>query len=1006
MMTAILILLLTPKTFANENPYLALPLSPQPNYLYEIGIQLEGSSTPEIYNMAQYYDTLKRIATLESNLKINLKSSSNAKESPKTEDLQFSKLENYVALRNYLMKTLASILPLDTRINNPKNQIQDLSKKISATGNFLLKTEKPGPKKDWIYYQVYSLPPEGKKSLSFLQSMEKTPKVSEKIRNRINLILLASSTRSSSVKRTPSQLEKLESDHYRQISKLSPYAQISAALSLAKAYSQISEAKNSKESAKDRYQYFLRQASDKSRGLPIEVKSLIVREIMSIWVKAEGRKANYLNLPFDLNTFSKTILYLPIRERIALTLKKKSRDKDARKEIYFLVKRPDLESFKIKFLSRLLNWAKIEYQKKNQSAIYEREIIAHISITSNNKKKETLKYVSYLKSSYRKLVEAQLNNLKKELKRTKKDNKEKAIREIGLLDRYIKIVRPVKKEEVSLNREAGLIYASVNEHSSAVSRLLKSALDDDNKNQKSSTLNYALASQKTLAGWPSTTPWSVEKLKTNKTELERLRQIYTQKYSIFSNFKWDDIANAGLIDLKLNKDIAAAKLWSEYLQKNSRGASASKAAYLTISIFKKYRSWDELEDTARHLRKVRVNPSYFGKSFNSSVELATALFENGKQKYAVGKFDIAVKKFDEYVSVFNRKNEDEARLFLAQSLWKNKDYSEAVDQTVIITKSYKSSKYWNTACLLGFDWSRSVAFEDKTIYFGEIYVNKQNDDKAYALRHLIAKLYVGLEKYSDAMRHIQALINMPQSTQIAKNRLQENLLDLSHRYGKLSFAVTHADKLLKQDPDQSGVAKAYMVKAKFAESTKDYKALKVFSDLLNKLNSNNNDVIHTQAFITYLIAVSEIKNEDFLPVLTSSLKNPLDAVKKYERTIAAHFLAFRKVCDLGASGVCPQAMNKFDALAKKIIPNIEDITINDSLDERTVSIFNDEKSQSIAKVRQMINSSYQIAYSKLQSGNSLPETIQDTLWRKGMDWNFEPISSTPGNGYISWRVKN
>ena len=137
----------------------------------------------------------------------------------------------------------------------------------------------------------------------------------------------------------------------------------------------------------------------------------------------------------------------------------------------------------------------------------------------------------------------------------------------------------------------------------------------------------------------------------------------------------------------------------------------------------------------------------------------------------------------------------------------------------------------------------------------------------------------------------------------------------------------------------------------------------------------------------------------------SSLSDPERYISQTRNKLTVLYTLFKSVCDIGVSSICPQAMNHFETIALKVLKNIDSVTINQSLDRSTVAKFEGAKSKIRSVIRSMINSSFRIAYGVTSSGLALPETTQETLWRKGLDWNFEPISSSAGAGYVKWTMK-
>ena len=82
------------------------------------------------------------------------------------------------------------------------------------------------------------------------------------------------------------------------------------------------------------------------------------------------------------------------------------------------------------------------------------------------------------------------------------------------------------------------------------------------------------------------------------------------------------------------------------------------------------------------------------------------------------------------------------------------------------------------------------------------------------MRQLGTRIYLGLQKYSDAIRHIESLIQMKYSSEARKIELYSNMLNILLRFGSSDSALSVADKLATMTTDSGILADALLIKAK------------------------------------------------------------------------------------------------------------------------------------------------------------------------------------------------
>ena len=88
--------------------------------------------------------------------------------------------------------------------------------------------------------------------------------------------------------------------------------------------------------------------------------------------------------------------------------------------------------------------------------------------------------------------------------------------------------------------------------------------------------------------------------------------------------------------------------------------------------------------------------------------------------------------------------------------------------------------------------------------------------------------------------------------------------------------------------------------------------------------------------------------------------------------------------------------------AGKLITRIEDITIPESLDKKTVDKFQSRKQSIIDGLGKDEVGYNQKAYATVKLGATNPDWTQQILWENSTDWNFDRITGETGNGYIQF----
>ncbi|MCX6123429.1 MAG: outer membrane protein assembly factor BamD, partial [Proteobacteria bacterium] len=273
----------------------------------------------------------------------------------------------------------------------------------------------------------------------------------------------------------------------------------------------------------------------------------------------------------------------------------------------------------------------------------------------------------------------------------------------------------------------------------------------------------AIRSQQILASWPSEPPWEgtgVGSGANTSAPRETLRSMYA---SIAKPDDWSSAGQIGLIDLKLNRQAEAFKLFTETLQRNSKGPHAEHAAGLMAFTFLKGKSWQELEDLARVMVKNGLVGAHLKVSYVGNKILGTALLEGGLEKYTGADYKASVTKLDEFVRGWkDHSRHDQAFYQLALAHYSSKSYRLALETMINFTRSYPKTKYRRDALVTGGAWSLSLAWEDHVIYFYESHVREFGlEAQAVTSLETLVNLYMGREFYDAASRVMEIQLSHP-----------------------------------------------------------------------------------------------------------------------------------------------------------------------------------------------------------------------------------------------------
>ena len=328
-----------------------------------------------------------------------------------------------------------------------------------------------------------------------------------------------------------------------------------------------------------------------------------------------------------------------------------------------------------------------------------------------------ISHLNKLTKTYQKLVRREIQKFNVSAKPTTKFG----IRTTSLIDRFIKRTTPPPKTLSEMQQSIAEIYVKLSLYKKSVSEYLMASEATADTKMQEKMLASAVKYQVIVSRWSESPPWT--KIPNYiEDELKVLAKIYRRKNQKSEKLNWLDLSNEGLVNISLGRPVFAADIWTKQLKINAMGPTASKAAFKTYSIYQSKNLWDKLEDISRYLYSININPTSESKRLDSKATLATALFEGGLLNYKNKDFQSSIRRLKEYTTRFNNSKNAEARFLLANAYWKTKKHTQALEESLYLVKNNQASEFWDKACLLGFEWSRSLAMEATTLFFVEKYI--------------------------------------------------------------------------------------------------------------------------------------------------------------------------------------------------------------------------------------------------------------------------------------------
>ncbi len=719
---------------------------------------------------------------------------------------------------------------------------------------------------------------------------------------------------------------------------------------------------------------------------------------LQLWTTRNKGKIDYIKLPFDLKSHADLAISRAVKERAILqTAGKNSVPLLAFYRSIVEVNRgtPLLAPV----LERILELEESNSGSGKSYASYEKALINALEImsdkTSMGKGQEAAAQASLARIAGR--YKGFVTSL---VAASKKSNATKPLRSqtISILNTYI-AGRVVPADKVNFRSELGRIYALNNQHAEAV-RTFMELKREGSGSKAQEFLLAAIASQRVLADWPVAAPWDGMPKK-NAAARSSLAAMYEERFAATGN--WDDLAHHGLLLINVNNGAKAFQVWTKNLEKNSQGRPAQLAAGMMLASYQSSRSWQKLEDVARLTIKARLTPIFGKRSLDSVAMLGDALFEGGREHFAQKRFGPASDKLAEFTKKYRSdKRRVEGMFVLAKAYHNDNKHPPSVETLLALVNEYPVSPYDHDALLFGGDWTVPMAWEDQSIFFYQKFTERfPKDPKVPGIRMTLAELYMGRELYGNAVRLHAA---HAEDTRVAKaDRINSALaiMAIEERYGDAKYALWGAAKareISKEDP--LIVARVVSFDARRAAKSGDINKIRQVEATLSKLNVNERGVIESLAQLRFLIAEKqavETKQEIFNLAQTDPLKTLTAQYTIFQKTQAA----YDRVCALGMTTYCGQAMLRLSESTRNSLTSIENLSIAQTLDEKTVRAFENQKLAVINAFGKAAARAESIALGISEKGETTPEGSQEIVVNSS-DSNLERSHGATGSGYIQW----
>ncbi len=741
----------------------------------------------------------------------------------------------------------------------------------------------------------------------------------------------------------------------------------------------------------------LAKAVQAATRLPRADRENAVAYAVQMW-ESKSKKVSYGKLPFDIKGHSDLIIARAIKERAIL----EASGKNLTPALQFYRSIIDINRgtpLLGPVLERVLEIEESQANVSKNYSIYEKALTSAKEMTSDKaslgrgNEANAAAVNGRIVQRYRSFVLAMIS-----LAKAPKATKPIRAQSIAILINYVANHAPAA-DKVPFKTELGHIYALNGQHAEAVRTYM--ALKKDATGAKvQEFLAFAISSQRILADWPLKAPWAGVPKK-NVEARTALADMYEERFSASNN--WDDLAHHGLLLINVNNNTKAFAAWMKNLEKNPQGPHAELAAGMMMLSYQTGKIWQKLEDVARLAIKAKLTPKVGTRSLDSVALLGDALFEGGREHFAQKRYALAHEKLAEFVKKYKSdKRRPEGLFTLAKAYHMDSKHPLSIETLLALVNDYPGSTYEHDALLFGGEWAMPMAWEDQTIFFYQRFIERfAKDPKVPSIRMVLVELYMGRELYGNAVRlHAQQV----EDSRVAKQDRVEGALSImaiEERYGDAKYAVWGASKAKEiSGNDPIIVARVVSFDARRAAKSGDPVKVRNLEAQLSKMNVNERSVVESLAQLRFLMAEKqalETKQEIFNLAQTNPMQTLNAQYQIFQKTAAS----YDRVCAAGTSTYCGLAMLRLSEVTRNSLVSIENLSIAQTLDEKTVRAFENQKLGIINAIGKTAARADSVALGISEKGETTPESSAEIVVNNS-DNSLERSHGATGSGYVQF----
>ena len=996
-------------------PLTDFELSPHKTSLSRYVLQYETDHVQPVTSVKEFRKLVHQFTSL---------SQKSASSDHKLFELTKDRFSAALSLKYYLDRLgLSGLRTLPSQVQMSSTQVAELYRAVSRSlykdaGTLLKKTPS---KALYQYYRMSASPPTAR-SMAGLEKIITDKSAPPALKFRVYLYLLHFHALSDENIMDISKIKSIEKKYYTSVRGISLKAHVLADLTLASAYAGVKDGIKLRDQIHPQYMDFLKRVAAKLDRLPGSMRRQVVHEILLIWQLASGGRPQFLRPPLSVAQVSGTPYEAAFLERYALARFAHSHSSSATRaaelrarlrplEIAYrrLMRQSSVAALHDEMMHRLLSQHELIYQQTKDYSSLEKQIMWQLTQIQNPRVKvDKTQMSAKLKSAYELLVNQEVHV-------APSVSKERRLATVSLVDRYIKVIKPQSSEKMELYESQAQIYVMNKAYILAVRVFMKAYEMATSPLDKVRFVDLAIRYQSLIARWPSSPPWTTKPAGVHVAHLGSLASLYNQKQKLVmahqtlssSEPMSKDVAQLGLIYRFLGQDLKAADIFTAaILRAENISSLSSAAAYLAVMIYETHKKWQKLETLTEHLKQNRI-PIRLGSSvIGVDEKLALALAYGGREHLIQKNYSVSVTKLTRFLQYYARHPfTSQVRLDLAQSLWGDRKFHRGLKQLEIITREHATFRGFKTALQLAIDWSMDLGDEQAILYFIKTYTVRYQDRRSFDLRLKAVNLYEHSESFRDSFDNIEKIKTSPFITPNLVVQMDLKLLDLLESSSSQEDMARITDSMIRNSKDPTVLSRAYEIQMNYALARRDKAQLARIESALSQLKSHSVDIKEVLAMTRlHQLVMSQPQFLD-TRVQNISLDDPLKYLKEALNTYRKISQQYIGLCAMSSSA-CVAAMGYLQNITRRMRAHIDDVSINPEYDQKVQQEFVGFKSYVERLLKQNSLRAHQLASSVAQKQGGLPVMIQRMLWLEGKDWNFDPLSSGSGSGFVSWQMKD